>query len=73
MTLGPVATGGGKQPTFHTARAQRTVRPFCRVQATVMPAGNHERDMGGTVRGHSAVCAMAIPFTAWKHMHFTVE
>ena len=26
-TLGPVATGGGKQPTFRTARAQRTVRP----------------------------------------------
>ena len=26
-TLGPVATGGGKQPTFPTARAQRMVRP----------------------------------------------
>ena len=26
-TLGPVATGGGKQPTFRTARAQGTVRP----------------------------------------------
>ena len=26
-TLGPVATGGGKQPPFRTARAQRTVRP----------------------------------------------
>ena len=38
-----------------------------------MPAGNHERDMGETGRGHSAVCAMATPFTALKHMHFTVE
>ena len=25
--LGPVAIGGGKQPTFHTARAQHTVCP----------------------------------------------
>ena len=25
--LGPMAAGGGKQPTFRTARAQRTVRP----------------------------------------------
>ena len=24
-------------------------------------------------RGHSAVCAMAIPFTFWTRMHFTVE
>ena len=34
-TLGPVATGGGKQPTFRTARARRTVRPhifFLRMQ-----------------------------------------
>ena len=29
--------------------------------------------MGETVWGHSAVCAMAIPFTAWKHMHLNVE
>ena len=27
-TLGPVATGGGKQPTFCTVRAQRMVRPM---------------------------------------------
>ena len=26
-SLGPVAKGGGKQPTVRTARAQRTVRP----------------------------------------------
>ena len=26
-TLGPMATGDGKQPTFRTSRAQRTVRP----------------------------------------------
>ena len=26
-----------------------------------------------TVRGHSALCAMVISFTAWKHMHFTVK
>ena len=25
-----MATGGGKQPTFRTARARRTVRPLCR-------------------------------------------
>ena len=30
-TLGPVATGGGKQPTSRTARAQRTVRPTGRL------------------------------------------
>ena len=30
-------------------------------------------DMGATVRGRSVVCAMVIPFTAWKDMHFTVE
>ena len=28
-TLGPMAMGGGKQPTCRTARAQRTVRPLC--------------------------------------------
>ena len=28
-TLGPVAPGGGTQPPFPTARAQRTVRPHC--------------------------------------------
>ena len=33
-TLGPVATGGGKQPTFRTARAQRTVRPLTHACAT---------------------------------------
>ena len=38
-----------------------------------MPAGGHERDVSGTVRGHSAVCAMVLPSTAWKHTHFTVE
>ena len=27
-TLGPVATGGEKQPAFRTVRAQRTVRPL---------------------------------------------
>ena len=47
--------------------------PFDRMYVTVMPTGSHERDMGDTVKGHSAVCAMAIPFTAWKHMQFTVE
>ena len=47
-----------------------TLSPFDQVSVTVMPAGS---DMGETVRGHSAVCAMAMPLTAWKHMHFTVE
>ena len=27
-TVGPVATSGGKQPTFRTACTQRTVRPL---------------------------------------------
>ena len=50
-----------------------TLSPFDWVWATVMPTGSHERDIGETVRGHSAVCAMVITFTAWKYMHFTVE
>ena len=50
-----------------------TLSPFDRMQVTVMPAGSHERDMGETVRGHGAVCAMAIPVTARRHMHFAVE
>ena len=32
-TLGPVAAGGGKQPTFRTARAQRMVTPSTAVAA----------------------------------------
>ena len=39
----------------------------------MIPAGNHERDIGETVRGHSAVCAMVISFAAWKHMCFNVK
>ena len=50
-----------------------TLSPFHRMSVTMMPAGSHKRHMGETVRGHSAVCAMVTPFTAWKHMHFTVE
>ena len=50
-----------------------TLSPFDRVQVIVMQAGSHDRDMGETVRRHSAVCAMVIPFTVWKHMHFTVK
>ena len=38
-----------------------TLSPFDQVSVTVMPAGS---DMGETVRGHSAVCAMAMPLTA---------
>ena len=34
-TRGPVATGGGKQPTFRTARAQRMVRPPCLTSAFI--------------------------------------
>ena len=44
-----------------------TLSPFNQVSVTVMPAGSHERDMDETVKRHSAVCAMAIPFTAGKH------
>ena len=47
-----------------------TLSPFDRVQVRMMPAGGLE-NLGENVRGHSAVCAMAIPFTAWKH--FTAE
>ena len=50
-----------------------TQSPFDRMWVTLMPARSHERDMGETVRGHSAVCAMVVPFTASKRMHFTVE
>ena len=50
-----------------------TLSPVDRVWVTVMPTGSHERDMDETVRGHSAACAMVLPFTAWKHMHFTVK
>ena len=50
-----------------------TLSPFDRVEVTVMAVGSQERDMGDTVRGHSAASAMVIPFAAWKHMHFTVE
>ena len=50
-----------------------TLSPSDRVWVTVMPAGSHERDMGEAVRGHSAALAKAIPFTAWKRLHFTVE
>ena len=38
-TLGPVVTGGGKQPTFRTARAQRTVRPLRTRSASANAAG----------------------------------
>ena len=48
----------------HTARAQRAHGAQC---------APHERDMGETIRGPSAAHAMEIPFTAWKHMHLTIE
>ena len=39
--------------------------------------GSHEKDMVDTIKGHSVVCAtvcaMVIPFTAWKHVHFAVK
>ena len=50
-----------------------TPTPFDRVWVRVMSAGSHGRDMSETVRGHGAVCAMAMPFASWKHVHFTVE
>ena len=49
-----------------------TLSPSDQMSVTVMPAGSHERGMGETVTGHGAVCAMALPFTAWKHIHFIV-
>ena len=49
-----------------------TLSPFDPVYVTMMPARSHERDMGESEKGQSAVCAMVIPFTTWKHMHFTV-
>ena len=52
-----------------------TQTPFDRVWAAVMPAGSHGRDMGRNCTGaqRSAVCAVAIPVTAWKRVHLTVE
>ena len=37
------------------------------VQVTVMPAGSHKKEILVAAKGHSAVCVMLIPFTAWKH------
>ena len=54
-------------------RVAGTLSPFDWIEVTVMPTGSHERETGEIVRGRHAVCAMAIPVTAWKHMHFTIE
>ena len=50
-----------------------TLSSFDRMQVPVMPLGSHERNMGEIVQGHNVVCAMVIPFTTWKQMHFHVE
>ena len=50
-----------------------TLSPFDWMWVTLMPVGNHERDMGEIVRGHNAICAMAIPHMAWTHVHLTVN
>ena len=53
-TLGPVATGGGKQPTF------RTVRPLCADSGGV-PTMVTWGDMCGGVRAETAQCTPQLP------------
>ena len=70
-----MATSGGKQPTFRTARAQRTVRPLCNGHCTQGCQCVSDSSRCGGYFAEKGTCedimhaASTDALVAWVHIH----